>query len=265
MIRFYNSECVPVMMWRNVLCGEACCSFNLHLDYSIFKADCDFQIETKRLEEYCWGLESVSRHGMVMEYAHIDVLSEGLSMELERNSSMYIMTVKIQNGKGVELTVSYQISEAQISEVVENLKLLLNKGQVMDAWLPADCPHGKVNVCISNVSLHEKESEHDMAWMEFQTKVWTPDFDACRSVSMWQYELDDFREELLRFEEGCSDILSFIPLGEFYVLEFFRREGVIHMEGCMDDYLFPQSHLCFESDITMDELQRIFDKLIRIK
>lgn len=277
-----NKDGESVMSWNVIKVEKNFIHYLIRINYSIFSGIFNVYItkeNMKRLLDF-WEHIYLSNQRSTSDSEY--ELSENLILHIaEIDGYIHVETLFHENTNKY-LSLKYVIDQSYLSQFIYRITKVLDKNETLNTiimesevqekkWishyvLSNNVSCRKNNLEISNVIIHKSDDESlNKTWIEFQSTIQTKGYDIKRPVSMYLYELNDFKEALYKLEKGTCESILFSPLGEFYMLEFIREKEKVHIKGTISDFLFPQSEAYFEDMATIKELYQIFELLLKIE
>ena len=277
-----NKDGESVMLWNVIKVEKNFIHYLIRINYSIFSGIFNVYItkeNMKRLLDF-WEHIYLSNQRSTSDSEY--ELSENLILHIaEIDGYIHVETLFHENTNKY-LSLKYVIDQSYLSQFIYRITKVLDKNETLNTiimesevqekkWishyvLSNNVSCRKNNLEISNVIIHKSDDESlNKTWIEFQSTIQTKGYDIKRPVSMYLYELNDFKEALYKLEKGTCESILFSPLGEFYMLEFIREKEKVHIKGTISDFLFPQSEAYFEDMATIKELYQIFELLLKIE
>ena len=277
-----NKDGENVMSWNVLKVEKDFIHYLIRINYSIFSGIFNIYItkeNIKRLLNF-WGYIYQSKQSSTSDFEF--EISDNLFLYLTKiNGYIHIKTLFHENTNKY-LSLKYVIDQSYLPQFIYRITKIMDNNETLDIInmqsemqekerlshyvLSNNVLCRKNNLEISNVIIHKSDDESlNKTWIEFQSTIQTKGYDIKRPVSMYLYELNDFKEALYKLEKGTCESILFSPLGEFYMLEFIREKEKVHIKGTISDLLFPQSEAYFEDMATIKDLYQIFELLLRIE
>lgn len=266
-----------VMSWNVLKVEQNFIHFLIQINYTIFRGVFRACISKEKMRvlldffEYNHQLNPRDSYDFKLE------LATNFFLHITGVDGYIYMETLFQENINTCLKIKYIIDQSYLPDFINRITKVISYNEalyIIDASTEmkeddktSNKALGKnIKIEISNVVIHEEDDENcGLSWIEFQSTIQTQYCEIKRSVSMYLYELNEFKEELSCFEKVGKQSLQFSPLGEFYMLEFIKEKSKVYIKGTVTDFLFPQSEAYFEDVVTIKDLYQIFNQILNIE